>query len=137
MDINKAWIVFPLFFIILSATTTYSAVYLKPGSAYFNDTDHPELDYSELYANMTIVNTSSVDINQMDTNVQKTTFLGIDMPDIFGPVRDIYLMIGIGLSVPSIIGTAIGLEPTLVITLVAIMSLLSMIGFIFFLRGTV
>lgn len=137
MDINKAWIIFPLIFIIMSATTVYSASYLKPGSAYFGDADHPELDYSELYENTTFVDMSMVDINEMNTDVGGIKFLGIDMPDIFSPVRDIYTMLQAGLNVPIVIGDALGLEKSSVVAIVGLMGLLSTIGLLFFLRGTV
>lgn len=137
MDINKAWIIFPLFFIILSATTVYSASYLKPGSAYFGDADHPELDYSGMYENTTFVDMSMVDINAINTDVGGIKFLGIDMPDVFSPVRDIYTMLKVGLNVPIVIGDALGLEKSSVVAIVGLMGLLSTIGLLFFLRGTV
>lgn len=137
MDINKAWIVIPLFFIILSATTTYSASYLKPGSAYFGDADHPELDYSEMYENSTFVSTSMIDVTSMNTDIGGIKFLGIEMPDIFSPARDLYTILNAGLNVPIVIGNALGLEESFTKTIVAIMGILCLLGFLFFLRGTV
>jgi hypothetical protein len=138
MELNKAWIIFPLFLIILSATTVYSASYLKPGSAYYGDTDHPELDYSEMYANSTFAkNISTIDLSPVDTDMNNIQFLGIDMPNVFSPARDVYTMLKAGFNVPIIIGNAVGIEESLVELIVGIIGLLSLLGFLFFMRGTV
>ena len=108
----------------------------ETGVGIFGDVDHPELDYSEMYENSTFVSTSMIDVTSVNTDIGGIKFLGIEMPDLFSPARDLYTMLNAGLNVPIVIGNALGLEESFTKTIVAIMGILCLLGFVFFLRGT-
>lgn len=76
-------------------------------------------------------NISTIDLSPVDTDMNNIQFLGIDMPNVFSPARDVYTMLKAGLNVPIIIGNAVGIEESLVELIVGIIGLLSLLGFLF------